>query len=122
MDDVVDHRPLSQDSTSRLRRRAWPLAVTVAFVVTGMAYSLFWAPVVQHHPYWLTPGDLWATYRGAHYIGWGYLGGVYGAGTSLVTLPGILVVLAPLAMLTGAFGLTESFPRFVLHPTAWWGL
>ena len=29
---------------SRLRRRAWPMAVTVAFVGTGMAYSLFWAP------------------------------------------------------------------------------
>ena len=40
-------------SGSRLRRRAWPLGVTVAFVVTGMAYSLFWAPVVRHHPYWM---------------------------------------------------------------------
>jgi hypothetical protein len=122
MDDVVDHRPLSQDSTSRLRRRAWPLAMTVAFVVTGMAYSLFWAPVVRHHPYWVTPGDLWATYRAAHWVGWGDLGGIYGSGAGLVTYPGILVVLAPLAMFTGAFGLTEAFPRFVPHPTAWLAL
>jgi len=84
-----------------------------------MCYTLFWAPVVRHHPYWITPGDLWATYRSAHYIGWGYLGGVYSAGTALVTFPGILLLLAPVAMLSGALGLTEAFPRFVLHPTAW---
>jgi hypothetical protein len=122
MDDVMDPRPLSKGNVSRLRRRAWPLAVTVAFVVVGMAYSLFWAPVVRHHPYWLTSGDLWATFRSAHYVGWGDLGGVYGAGTGLVTFPGILLVLAPLAMLTGALGLTESFPRFLYHPTAWFAL
>src|SRR5580658_8866105 len=119
MDDVMDHGLLSQDSTSRLRRRAWPLAVTIAFVVTGMAYSLFWAPVVRHHPYWVTPGDLWATYRAAHWVGWGDLGGIYGAGTALVTFPGILLVLAPVAMLTGALGMSESFPKFLAHPTSW---
>lgn len=122
MTEVIDRRPLLASSVSRLRRRAWPLVVTVAFVVTGMAYSLFWAPVVRHHPYWITPGDLWGTYRSAHFVGWGDLGGVYGAGTALVTFPGILLLLAPLAMLTGAFGLTEAFPRFVLHPTAWLAL
>lgn len=104
---------------ARLRRRAIPLATTAVFVITGMAFCLFWAPVVRHHPYWIDPGDLWATYRGAHYVGWGDLGGVYGAGTGLVTFPGILLLLAPLAMLTGTLGLTESFPKFLPHPQAW---
>jgi hypothetical protein len=122
MDDVMDHRPLLQDGMSRLRRRAWPIAVTVTFVVTGMAYSLFWAPVVRHHPYWIMPGDIWATYRSAHWVGWGDLGGIYGSGTGLVTFPGILLVLAPLAMATGAFGLTEAYPRFIPHPTSWLAL
>ena len=119
IDDVSDRGTRPTGNPSRLRRRAWPLAVTVAFVVTGMAYSLFWAPVVRHHPYWIDPGDLWATYRSAHYVGWGDLGGVYGAGTGLVTFPGILLLLAPVAMLTGALGLTETFPKFLAHPTAW---
>src|ERR1700689_1558611 len=122
MNDVMDRGQLPGGSMTRLRRRAWPLAMTVAFVVTGMAFSLFWAPVVRHQSYWLTPGDLWGTYRAAHFVGWGDLGGVYGSGTALVTFPGILLVLAPLAMLTGALGLTESFPRFVTHPSAWLAL
>ncbi|MGA2036358.1 MAG: hypothetical protein ABSH04_02095, partial [Acidimicrobiales bacterium] len=104
---------------ARLNERRWPVITVAASLLTGMAYSLLWGPIVRHHPYWLTPGDLWATYRSAHYIGWGYLGGVYSAGTGLVTFPGILLLLAPVAMLSGALGLTEAFPRFVMHPTAW---
>jgi hypothetical protein len=52
-------------------------------------------------------------------VGWGDLGGVYGAGAGLVTFPGILLALAPVAMVTGALGLTESFPKFLPHPQAW---
>jgi hypothetical protein len=122
MNVVMNLKTLPRGGARRLRRRAWPLVLTVAFVITGMAFSLFWAPLVRHHPYWLTSGDLWGTYRSAHYVGWGDLGGIYGAGTGLVTFPGILLALAPLAMLTGALGLTEAFPRFVPHPTAWLAL
>jgi hypothetical protein len=122
MDIAKDTEMLSTTCVTRVRRRAWPLAVSVAFVVTGMAFSLFWAPVVRHHSYWLTPGDLWATYRAAHFVGWGDLGGIYGAGAGLVTFPGIVVVLAPMAMLTGTLGLSEAFPRPLMHPSAWLGL
>ncbi len=122
MDTVIEAGTAPVVGASRLRRRAWPLATTAVFVTAGMAFSLFWAPVVRHHPYWLTSGDLWSTYRAAHYVGWGDLGGVYSAGTALVTFPGILIVLAPLAMVTGALGLTEAFPKFVPHPTAWFAL
>jgi hypothetical protein len=65
------------------------------------------------------PWDIWGTYRSAHFIGWGDLGNVYGDDTGLVTFPGILVLLAPVAMLTGALGMTESFPFNVPHPSAW---
>jgi hypothetical protein len=119
IDDRMDAGTLPTGDVSRLRRRAWPLAMTVALVVTGMAYSLLWAPVVRHHSYWINPGDLWATYRGAHVVGWGDLGGVYSAGTGLVTFPGILILLAPVAMITGAFGMSESFPKILPHPSAW---
>jgi hypothetical protein len=119
MESVVDRDSCAQRVAARLRRRLWPIAGTVALLTVGMAYSLFWAPVVRHHPYWLQSGDLWATYRDAHYVGWGYLGGIYSAGTALVTFPGILLALAPVAMLTGALGLTEGFPKFVAKPGAW---
>lgn len=119
MGDVNDETMMPIGGLSRLRRRRWPLVLTVALVVIGMAYSLFWAPVVRHASYWVDPGDLWSTFRGAHYIGWGDLGGVYGAGTALVTVPGILLALAPIAMLTSVLGLSESFPKLLPHPEAW---
>lgn len=31
-----------------LRRRAWPIIMTAATVISGMAFSLFWAPLVRH--------------------------------------------------------------------------
>lgn len=102
----------------------WLVARRVALVamalvlVTGMAFSFSWLPM-HGHSGWATPGDLWATYRSAHFVGWGDLGGVYASGTGLVTFPGITVALAPVAMFTGALGLTESFPLTLPHPTAW---
>lgn len=88
-------------------------------VATGMAYSLWWSPVVQHHPTWITPGDFWATVRAAHFVGWGDLGGVYSATGVVVTFPGLLVVLAPLVMLGGHLGLAESYPYYLPHPSSW---
>ncbi len=100
-------------------RHAVPIAVSVVGVVLGMAYSLFWAPLVRHTTVWITPPDFWATYRAAHYVGWGDFGGIYGAHAGLVTFPGIVVVLAPCAILTGALGLLESYPLVLPHPSAW---
>jgi hypothetical protein len=118
-DDIMDRVVLPEVSVSRLRRRAWPLLVAIAFVVVGTEYSLFWASVVRHQPSWLFSGDIWATYRSAHYVAWGDLGGIYGAGAGLVTFPGVLLAFAPVAMLTGSLGLTEAFPKFVPYPSAW---
>jgi len=84
-----------------------------------MAFCLLWAPVVRHTHIWLVPWDIWGAYRSAHFIGWGDLGNVYGAGTGLVTFPGVLLLLAPIAMLTGTFGMSENFPFILAHPTAW---
>jgi len=119
MDAVTYDQSRSGRLSSPLRRRAWPLGLTVAFVVVGMAYTLFWAPVVQHNSIWIYPGDIWATYRSAHFVGWGDIGGIYSAGTGLVTFPGILLLLAPVAMLTGALGMSEAFPKYMPHPSSW---
>jgi hypothetical protein len=103
----------------RVRRRSWPVAITAFSLVIGMAYCLLWGPMVSHAGSWRIPGDIWGAFRSAQFIGWGDLGNVYGAGTGLVTFPGILLLFAPVALLTGAFGMTESFPFNLPHPTAW---
>jgi len=118
----VPERRHTMRTKERVLRRRWPVVVTLLVLGTGMAYSLLWGPVVRHHQAWIFSGDLWGAYRSAHYIGWGAIGSVYAAGTSLVTFPGILLLFAPLAMVTGHFGLTESFPYYVPHPTAWLAL
>ncbi len=103
----------------RVRSRQWPVLVSVLVLVSGMLYSLLWGPVIRHHNTWVVPGDIWSAYRSAHFIGWGSLGSVYAAGTNFVTFPGILLLFAPLALLTGGLGLAENFPFAVPHPTAW---
>jgi len=92
----------------------------VAFVVIGLLYSFFWSPVLHHVGLWAQPGDLWGTYQAAHFVGWGDIGDIYSAThAGFITFPGIAVLLAPVAMLTGALGLSESFPWIIPHATAW---
>lgn len=68
----------------------------------------------------MIPGDIWSTFRAAHWVGWGDLGGVYGSDTQLVTFPGIAVLLAPVAMVSSAFALGESHaPIFNSQPSSW---
>lgn len=116
-------RRLTRAVSTALWRRRWPLVATAVTLVAGMGYTLvhtFMPPGhVWRYPFWTTPSDLWGAYRSAHYVGWGDPGSVYAVGTNLVTFPGILLLLTPIAMLTGALGLTESYPRPVPHPTAW---
>jgi hypothetical protein len=92
--------------------------MVVSFAL-GMVYMIAWGPVVQHRNGWITGGDLWGIFRGAHYVGWGFLGGVYDPTTGIVSAPGMEVLLAPVAVLSGHLRLTESFaPIFLPHPTA----
>jgi len=123
---VIDPQAPSPDrdatASSWVRRRTVPLVLIVATVATAMAYSLAWGPVVHHQSYWIQPGDLWGTFRTAQFVSWGDIGDVYNSGAGLVSLPGISVVLAPLALLADHFGLSISFPYALPHPTAWLAL
>jgi len=98
---------------------AWPLSGMLIMLVAGMAYSFFWYPIVDHISIWNTPGDLWGTFRDAHYIIWDGEGQVYNASTNFVTFPGIAILLAPFAALQEAFHLTESWPVYLYRPSAW---
>ncbi len=63
--------------------------------------------------------DEWGIFRGAHFVGWGYLGGIYTPSNGIISFPGMSVLLAPLAMLSGKLHLTESYPPYFLtQPTA----
>ncbi len=102
-----------------LARRKWAVIATMALIAMGLAYMFAWNPVVRHVNAWATPGDVWEIFRGAHSVGWGYLGGVYDPGNQIVAFPGLEVLLAPVAMLSGHLRLTESYsPFFIPHPTA----
>ena len=114
-----DRRGLAAAVRDGVGARRWPILLTVVSLVTGLAFMLFWDPVVYHHQQWALGGDVWGIWRAAHYVGWGDLGGVYTPGTGVVSLPGMPVVLAPLASLGGWLGLTETAGPLVLsHPTA----
>ena len=104
------------------RVHAWPFSGMIALLLAGMAYTLFWYPVVKHFGAWNTPPDLWSTFRDAHYVIWDGEGQVYSANTNFVTFPGIAVLLAPLAEIQQAFHLSESFPVYLFKPTAWYVL
>jgi hypothetical protein len=99
-----------------------PLVVTSLVLTSGMAFSFFWLHLTQtgfYHQFWLTPGDIWTSYRTAHWVGWGAYGSLYSATNGYLTFPGLAILLAPLAMLTRVLGLTECLPLMIPHPTAW---
>ena len=99
--------------------RRIPVVGCLLFAALGAAYFFGYGPWVIGNSQWTTGGDLWGIVRGAHYVGWGAIGDIYGHGTGVITFPGIFVVLAPVAMLSGALGLSESYGSFLLvHPTA----
>ena len=103
----------------RVGRRKYPILATVLVCAVGLAVMFGVDPIYAHSSGWYTPGDEWGVFRGAHYVGWGYLGGIYSSGTGIVTLPGFSVLLAPVAMVSYHFHLTESYsPVFLAHPTA----
>ncbi len=100
-------------------RRSLPIVLTGVMLVVGIAYMLFWNPILHHGDGWETGGDLWGIFRGAHYVSWGFLGGIYDPSNGIVTFPGMMILLAPVAMISSSLHLTETFLPFVVpRPTA----
>ena len=61
--------------------------LTAVMLVTGESFMFEWNPLVEHVRYWNIGGDLWNTFRAAHYVGWGFLGGIYDPANGIVTFP-----------------------------------
>ena len=101
------------------RRRRFALAMAAVVVVLGILYTFFWDPLVYGSPSWVDQSDLWGVFRGAHYVGWGFLGGVYNQDTGIVSFPGMAVILAPAAVVSDWLHLTATVGLFVLpRPTS----
>ena len=103
-----------------LKRHHWPALFFGLIVATGMGYSFLWNPIFYHSPNWLTPPDLWRTYRAAQYVIWGGEGQIYNNPAAFQTFPGIAIVLSPIAKLAGMWHLSEGFPVALARPSAWW--
>ena len=87
-----------------------------------MAYSLFWDSVVHHSPIWLTPPDLWNTFRASQYVVWRGEGQIYNNPAAFQTFPGIAVILMPIAKLSGSLQLTANVGVTLPRPSTWWFL
>ena len=91
----------------RLKRRGWPILVSVVFVALGSAYFFRWGSVVRHTPSsWLSPGDLWDTYGAAIALAHGHLGALYTNESGFIAPPAFLIALAPLAALSNTLNST----------------
>ena len=108
------------DRTDR-SARVWAVALTVALVVATMVWSCVLGPAVHHLRSWWIPGDAWVPLPAAHFIVWGAFPAQYSAGQGFVYLPGLPILLAPVAALGDHFLLSETI-RGVVHvqkPSMW---
>lgn len=115
--DPWQDRPVRNDSVispsldrwivDRLRRRTGPIVVAVVYVVLGLLYVFRWGSVVRHTPsLWITPVDLSGIYRASSAFAHGHLDAIYHANSGFLSLPGFLVVLAPLGAFSSVFHTT----------------
>lgn len=93
---------------------------SVLFVLIGM-FTTTWGPThLLGRAEWALPYDLWGTLIGTARLAHGNIGGIYAAGTGLISLPGTAVILLPCAALINALGLSLQIPGpHNLHPAVW---
>ena len=99
----------------------WILGLTLLYVATGMAFSLWWAPVVRHGPdYWIQPGDLLGMVRASGWIEYGGFSYLYSLHSGIVTLPGFSILLTPFVAVSQALHLVPATTLLPLpRPTQW---
>ena len=110
--------PPASSTMAWFARRKWPLLVAALFFITGIAFTFWWCPVVDHLHQWIDSEDLWDTYRAAQWVGWGNEGAVYQHGIYSIVFPGIDVVLAPVAIVSTHYRLIDPYPYFIRYPSA----
>jgi hypothetical protein len=89
-----------------LARRLFPLLATAGLLLIGMSSTVWWGPAMVGETAWSLPLDLWGTLEAAHRLLHLHAGGLYTQPTGLVTLPGGVAILLPLAAIIDATGLS----------------
>jgi hypothetical protein len=101
-------------------RRLFPLVATVALIVVSMGSTTWWSPLITGAHSWGLPDDLWGTLAAAQRLVHLNIGGLYTQPTGLVGFPGAAVILAPVAALIDAAGISLQLPgAHNPHPAAW---
>jgi hypothetical protein len=91
-----------------LDTRSAPVLATVALLVLGMAYSLFWLEAVHGGPISLEVGsDLSSFVQSASAIGHGHFTGIYYPGSKLTSPPALELTLVQVVGLAQALGLAS---------------
>ena len=93
-----------------LVRRLFPVLATVGLIVIGMIGTTIVGPHLIGRVRWSLPDDLWGTLIAADRLVHLNLAGLYTQPTGLVTFPGAAVILAPVATLIDAAGLSLQHP------------
>jgi hypothetical protein len=102
-----------------IRNHRVALLLTLLSVAIGMGWSMLFIPLLKDlHQWWISP-DVWVPLQGAHYVANGALGYVYESSPFLVTLPGLPILLAPLAAAGEWLHLEESRPIVLAYPSMW---
>jgi len=89
-----------------LARRLFPLLATAGLIIIGISSTVWWGPGMYGKTAWALPLDLWGTLAAAHRLLHLHLGGLYTQPTGLITLPGAVVILLPLAAVIDAAGIS----------------
>jgi hypothetical protein len=101
-------------------RRLLPLLATVCLIVVGMVVTTWSGPALAGKTTWSLPIDLWGTLVAAARFAHLDLAGLYTQPTGLVSLPGAAVILAPVAAVIRAAGLSLQVPGpHNVNPTVW---
>ena len=87
-------------------RRLFPLIATAGLILIGMIVTTVVEPRLFGGTAWTLPDDLWGTLVAARRLVHLNLGGLYTQPTGLVTFPGGAVILAPIAAVGDAAGLS----------------
>ncbi|MGH3166744.1 MAG: hypothetical protein ACRDN0_12750 [Trebonia sp.] len=100
-------------------RRLLPLTGSILLLGVTM-FTTTLGPAIIGRSEWALPYDYWGTLLAASRLAHFNLGGLYTQPTGLVSLPGAVVILLPVAGIINATGMSLAIPGPAnLHPAVW---
>jgi hypothetical protein len=99
----------------------WALLLTAGLVTAVMVWSCLLGPAVHGKPGWWISGDVWVPLPATHYIVLGAFPAQYEPVRAFVYLPGLPILLAPVAAVGDHLHLSETISGVVVlrRPSMW---